>query len=78
MLTMIWAAKVELRGDSQNRSRWNRSMSVMWRAYLNMGLDLNPELLEVLDDRAVNRTAEVGVLVSDNTSLVANGVVYVL
>lgn len=45
---------------------------------LDVRLDLDAEFLEVLDDGAVDRAAEVGVLVGDDARLVADGVVHVL
>lgn len=75
---MTAEVRMEQRRGSEDRGRWNRSVGAKWRKYLDVGFDLDAELLEVLYDGAVDRTAEVGVLVSDDTSLVADGVVYVL
>ena len=43
-----------------------------------MCFDFYPQLLQVLDDRAVDRPTKVRVVVSDRASLIANGVVGVL
>ena len=43
-----------------------------------MGLDLYSQLLQVLDDGAVNCAAKICVVVSDRAGLVANGVVSIL
>ena len=43
-----------------------------------MRLDLGPKLLEVLDDGAIDRATEIGVLICDYPSFVANVVVDVL
>ena len=43
-----------------------------------MGFDLGPELLEVLNDRAVDGATEICMLICDGTSLVSNSVVYIL
>ena len=43
-----------------------------------MGLDLYSQLLQVLDDGAVNCATKVCVVVSDRAGLVANGVVSIL
>jgi hypothetical protein len=43
-----------------------------------MGLDLDPELLEMLDDGTVDRPAEIRVLVGDHAGLVANAIEDVL
>lgn len=45
---------------------------------LDMGLDLRSELLEVLDDRAIDGTPEISVLISNDSSLVADAIVDVL
>lgn len=45
---------------------------------LDVSLDLGAELLEVLDDGSLDRLCEVGVMVSDDTGLVADAVVDVL
>ena len=43
-----------------------------------MCFDFYPQLLQVLDDRAVDRPTKVRVVVSDRAGLVANGVVSIL
>lgn len=43
-----------------------------------MTLNLHSELLQVLNDRAINRLAKVGVVVGHDACLVTDAVVYVL
>ena len=43
-----------------------------------MGLDLQPQLLQMLDDRAIDRAPQVGVMIRHDTGLVADAIVYVL
>lgn len=48
------------------------------RAYLDVCFNFDAKLLKMLNDGTIDRTTEVGMLVSDNTGLVSNSVVYVL
>ena len=51
----------------------------MWTiADLNVGLDLYSQFLQVLDDRAIDGTAQIGVLIRNDTSLVSYAIVDVL
>jgi hypothetical protein len=43
-----------------------------------MSLDFCTQFLEVLDDGMIDSTAEIRMLVSDNTGLIANSIVYIL
>ena len=43
-----------------------------------MSLDFSTKLLQMLNDRAIDRTSQVGMLVRNDAGLVANVVVYVL
>lgn len=45
---------------------------------LDVCLDLQPKLLQVLDNRTVNRSTQVGMVVRHNTGLIADAVVYIL
>lgn len=46
--------------------------------HLDMSLDFSTKLLQMLNDRAIDRTSQVGMLVRNDAGLVANVVVYVL
>ena len=51
----------------------------MWTiADLNVGLDLYSQFLQVLNDRAIDGTAQIGVLIRNDTSLVSYAIVNVL
>jgi hypothetical protein len=43
-----------------------------------MSFDLHPQLLQVLDNRTLDRPTKVGMLVSNGTSFVSYAVVYIL
>lgn len=46
--------------------------------YLDMGLDLHTKLLQVLNNGTVNRTAKVGMLISNSPRFIPDLVVYIL
>ena len=50
----------------------------MIQTHLYMRFYFCPQLLQVLNDGAVNSSAEVRVVVGDNARFVANGVIYIL
>lgn len=47
-------------------------------AYLDMGFDFHTKLLQMLDDRTINGTAKIGMLISNSSRFVADLIEYVL